>query len=373
MSNMTLTVVPLTNPQQWQRWQTAWDDLLENSTSFEARIFLSYEWLKTWWQHLGQGQLLVLLVVDKNRPVAAAPFFVIHSPLLPLARLIRSIGNGNADYTDFLVRSGCEDAAVKIWHWLIKHRSLWDVIALHELPENSVAVRAIHELLLPKGLAMRLLQGEPCYRISLNEGDMGRWRERASKALQQQLKRRERQIFKKFDVRFHRITDIAEVPEAMAQLFALHRLRWGNLGQTGVFVFPKVRRFHIDFAQQALQHGWLRLHLLFLDGITAAAYYAFNCGDYAGFYTCGFHPAFSRYSVGKVLLAKVIDEAEREGVTVFDFMRGGESYKAEFGTVMTHNKHLFVWQKNKLLSRATAQLHRFTMRLALRIKHAGQR
>ncbi len=159
----------------------------------------------------------------------------------------------------------------------------------------------------------------------------------------------------------------------MAQLFALHRLRWAGLGQTGVFVFPRVRSFHTDFARQALRKGWLRMHLLTLNGATAAAYYAFHCDGYAGFYTCGFHPEFRRYSVGKVLLAKVIDEAEREGASAFDFMRGGETYKAEFGTIVSHNRHLFVWQADKPLSRSFARLHQFTTRLTLRLKHAAQR
>jgi hypothetical protein len=37
------------------------------------------------------------------------------------------------------------------------------------------------------------------------------------------------------------------------------------------------------------------------------------------FTPAAFIPTFSRYSVGKVLLAKVIDEAERDGAMMFDF------------------------------------------------------
>lgn len=377
---MALTILPLTDFSGWEKWQPAWDNLLKNSTAFEARVFLSFEWLTTWWKHLGRGRLLVLTVADGNQLLAAAPLFISPSPLLPFAHTIRFIGNGNADYGDFLVRQGYEEIAAMIWHWLFEHRSLWDVIALHELPESSIALIGLRNLLLPQWIKTSVVDGEPCHRIPLKEWDEGKgvwdgtnWRKRASKALQQQLRRRERQIAKTFDTRFQLVTDADEVPKAMAQLFALHRLRWAGLGQTGVFVLPKVRSFHTDFAQQALRRGWLRLHLLTLNGITAAAYYAFLCDGYAGFYTCGFHPDFSRYSVGKVLLAKVIDDAEREGASIFDFMRGGESYKAEFGTITAHNRHLFVWQADKPLSRAVARLHQFTTCLALRLKHSAQR
>ncbi|MFA0761729.1 MAG: hypothetical protein HZLCBSQH_001839 [Candidatus Fervidibacterota bacterium] len=356
--------------------QSRWDDLLRHSTTLEARLFLSPEWVLTWWRHLGQGQPLFLVVIEKMQWLAMAPLFVVPSPLFPFARLVRFIGNGNADYGDFLVRRGREEAAVPLWRWLFDHRDLWDVIALHELPENSIALQGLRSLSLPDGVQVQVEEGEPCHRIPLSTDASTNgqsWRKRATKALQQQLRRRERQIERTFQVRFGCVTDERELPTVLAQLFALHRLRWGRLGQTGVFLSGLVRRFHAEFARLALRRGWLRLHWLTLDGIPAAVYYAFHCDGYAGFYTCGFHPTFSRYSVGKVLVAKVIDDAQREGAVVFDFLRGDESYKAEFGTTVTYNRHLFVWQADKVRSRTAARLHRLATRFALWLKKRAHR
>ena len=362
----------ITNLAEWARWKDIWDDLLANSTAFEARIFLSHEWLTTWWQYFGRGRLTVVVVSDGQRLICAAPLFIAPSALMPFTRLVRFVGNGNSDYADFLVRNGCEEAAQQIWRWLFSNSSLWDAIALHELPQNSEAIRALQSVKLPTGFQVTILPGEVCHRVPLNRTD-GSWRESSSKSLREQLKRRERQIAKNFRTEFKVAENADEVATLMAQLFALHRLRWGQLGQTGVFIFPKVRKFHTDFAKQALQQGWLRLCWLSLDNCIAAAYYAFKCDDYAGFYSCGFNPAFARYSVGKVLLAKLIDEAEREGARVFDFMRGDETYKAEFGTTVQRNLHLFVWQLDKAISRAAAVAHKFTTWLALKVKEAAQR
>ncbi len=156
---MVLTVMPLTDFWEWQKWQPAWDELLKNSTAFEARVFLSFEWLATWWRHLGRGRLLIITVSDGTHLLAAAPLFI------SFTHAIRFIGSGNADYGDFLARRGYEEAAVMIWHWLFEHRSLWNVIALHELPESSIAVGAMHASPLPTWLMARSLQGEPCHRI----------------------------------------------------------------------------------------------------------------------------------------------------------------------------------------------------------------
>ena len=370
MTTTVLSLADLVNAR------SRWDELLRHSIAFEARLFLSPEWVLTWWQHFRRSQPLFLVVAEKTQWLAMAPLFVSPSCLFPLARLVRFIGNGNADYGDFLVRRGWEEAAVALWRWLFDHRDLWDVIALHELPENSVAVRALRFMTLPDWVRVQVDDGEPCHRIPLSTDASTNgqsWRKRATKALQQQLRRRERQIARTFQVRFGCVTDERELPTVLAQLFALHRLRWGRLGQTGVFLSGRVRRFHAEFARLALRRGWLRLHWLTLDGIPAAIYYAFHCDRYAGFYTCGFHPAFGRYSVGKVLLAKVIDEAERDGAMMFDFLRGDESYKAEFGTTVTHNRHLFVWQADKVRSRSAARLHRLATRFALWLKKRAHR
>lgn len=380
---MCIRVVLITDLSQWSNWGNQWDDLLSNSTAFETRIFLSREWLTTWWQYFGdpptwklngsgRGRLFIVAVVHGTHLLAAAPLFVAPSPILPLARIVRFIGNGNADYGDFLVRKGSEEATQLIWNWLFEHHSLWDIIALHEVPETGEAISSLKRVEIPRGIQASVLVGEACHRLNLNRLDRS-WRERAKKSLREQLKRRERQIQRNFKVEFKIASNDEEVETAISQLFALHRLRWAQLGQTGVFISPRVQKFHREFAKQALKRNWLRLYWLTLDGVTAAAYYAFMIDNYSGFYTCGFHPSFSRYSVGKVLLAKVIDDAEREGAKVFDFMRGNETYKSDFGTTVQKNLHIFIWQEDKFLSRCASLYHQFATKLSLWLKKRFQR
>ncbi|MCS7264701.1 MAG: GNAT family N-acetyltransferase [Armatimonadetes bacterium] len=370
---MSFKVKVITNIKQWSNWQEEWNDLLDDSLTFEARIFLSYEWLTTWWQFFSSRKKLMVIAFgnDKNL-VAAAPFFSAPSPIFPFARVLKFVGDGNSDYSDFLVRKGFQDSAKLIWQWLFANCSLWDIIALHELPSNSQTISALKRIQIPDGIRVSVLAGEICHRISF-DNHFASWREQVSQSLREQLKRRERQILRNFSVQFSLAQSSEEVEKVMSQLFALHRLRWGQLGQTGVFIFPKVRQFHIEFAKKALSRGWLKLHRLDLDGSIAAAYYAFKLGDYSGFYSCGFNPKFTRYSVGKVLLAKVIDDAQKEGAKVFDFMRGDENYKSEFGTVTQRNFHLFVWQQEKPISRSAAISHKFTTWLALKLKEKAQR
>ena len=54
-------------------------------------------------------------------------------------------------------------------------------------------------------------------------------------------------------------------------------------------------------------------------------------GGSVGLYNSGFDPAHARLAPGIVLLAHVIRDAIERGVPVFDFLRGEEPYKCDFG------------------------------------------
>ena len=45
-----LTIVPVENPEGFRGLQEEWNELLESSTS--NCLFLTWEWLYTWWRHL---------------------------------------------------------------------------------------------------------------------------------------------------------------------------------------------------------------------------------------------------------------------------------------------------------------------------------
>ena len=73
-------------------------------------------------------------------------------------------------------------------------------------------------------------------------------------------------------------------------------------------------------------------------------YYGFRHRRCASYYLSGFNPASSYYRVGTFLLAHAITSAMREGADIFDFLRGGEAYKYDWGA---RNK----WNQRRLISR----------------------
>src|SRR5258705_472886 len=94
----------------------AWTDLLAHSDS--DCVFLTWEWLSTWWRHLaGDKRLFVPIVRHRGEVVAIAPMVVRPpgiSSVLPFPA-IEFMGTGSigSDYLDVLIRRGQEARAME--------------------------------------------------------------------------------------------------------------------------------------------------------------------------------------------------------------------------------------------------------------------
>jgi CelD/BcsL family acetyltransferase involved in cellulose biosynthesis len=81
----------------------------------------------------------------------------------------------------------------------------------------------------------------------------------------------------------------------------------------------------------------LRLYSLRMGASLAAVYYGFTAKETAYAYLSGFDPDFAELCPGAQIIAHAIEEAVREGVREFHFLRGGEAYKYSWGALDRRN------------------------------------
>jgi CelD/BcsL family acetyltransferase involved in cellulose biosynthesis len=124
-------------------------------------------------------------------------------------------------------------------------------------------------------------------------------------------------------------TDAASAESLFELLVSLHGACWHARLESGVFADTRVCAFHKEAI--AKLDGIVRLHALRIGGDIAAVYYGFEHRERAYAYLSGFSPSFAHESPGSLLLEHVIAESCRSGVREFHFLRGGESYKYEWG------------------------------------------
>jgi len=115
-------------------------------------------------------------------------------------------------------------------------------------------------------------------------------------------------------------------------LLDLHARRWAGLEGVSALADPRVHAFHRELAPTLLDRGWLRLFVIEIDGSPAAAWYGWRLGGRYSYYQAGFDPAWSRQSIGFLLLAETVRMATEEGVDEYDLLLGEEAFKARFAT-----------------------------------------
>jgi len=91
--------------------------------------------------------------------------------------------------------------------------------------------------------------------------------------------------------------------------------------------------------------GILRLHTLTVDGRIAGVIYQAAHRDRACAYITGFDPMFERFSSGSLLLDYAMRRAIGEGARVWDFLRGREAYKSQWGAKEIRKRRLRLWHE----------------------------
>jgi CelD/BcsL family acetyltransferase involved in cellulose biosynthesis len=183
------------------------------------------------------------------------------------------------------------------------------------------------------------------------------------------VRRRLRQLASRFEVSFRFAETDTERRAALTELVALHSKRWQTRGGSTAFFTPALLAFHEDLTKRALECGWLRLAVLQLNGVSAAAFYGFRYKRWFYFYQSGFDPDYAKYSVGLATLALTIQSAIVEGAGEYDFLHGDESYKFLWTQSVRelYRLELFPPDLRGWLYRGAVQTDRAVRRLARRV------
>jgi CelD/BcsL family acetyltransferase involved in cellulose biosynthesis len=302
-----------------------WTELLRESAA--DSLFLTWEWLRTWWQHLSGGRRLFIVAVRREgRLLAIAP--LANRPgaftrLLPILEFL-GVGTVGSDYLDIIVRRGSE---AEVREALAREMRAWRAsLALGQLKEEGSAM-SVAQRLAEERFTVSRERTDVCPFIPLLGHSFDSYLGTLGSEHRYNFRRRLRNLEKKAAVRFEKVEDEEGRKEALSALFALHDERWRTRGGSDAFDAAGILAFHEEFSRLALRLGWLRLFVLRVDGQPAATLYGFRHGRTFSFYQSGWDPRFAARSVGLVTLGLAIRSALEEGAEEFDLLHGSESYK----------------------------------------------
>jgi CelD/BcsL family acetyltransferase involved in cellulose biosynthesis len=358
------------DPRRFEGLRAEWTELLENSRA--NCFFLTWEWLHTWWKHLAGGRRLSILAVRcDGTPVAIAP--LARRPgalggLVPFGAL-EFLGSGSvgSDYLDVIARRGWEDAALEA---LAAHlASTRTMLELAQLRRGDTSASALASRLARQGWTMSETRTSQCAFIDVSARSWESYLAGLGPSHRANFRRRLRKAGAAHKLELVRVQAEEARRPALAALLTLHDRRWRNRGPSNAFNTPALRSFHDELTQHALRRGWLRLFLLTLDGIPAAALYGFRYGRTFYYYQSGFDPAYASLGVGTLAMGLSIRSAMDEGVDEFDLLHGDEPYKRLWarGTREMARLELYPPRACGHLYRISSELNRATRRMARRL------
>lgn len=308
-----------------------WTELL--SASRMDCLFLTWEWLFTWWKHFGQPLKLSLVTVrSSQRLVALAPLAGQPRRLAHLwsLRPLEFLGQGSvgSDYLDVIVRREEEDVALRALADHFSNRSV--ALGLAQLHHEGSAALELARLLEKGRWRITSVITDSCPFVDLGQYTWPTYLESLGPALRYNFRRRLRNLEKLGQLRFDCATTEAQVREQFDRLVDFHNSRWAELGGTQAFHKPALIAFHKDFAVLALERGWLRLLTLSVGTRPVSLLYCFRYGgSFLGFQS-GFDLAYRKHSVGLVSVGLAIRKAIEEGAREYDFLHGHEEYKTHW-------------------------------------------
>jgi len=337
----------ITNEEGFLNLKKDWDNLLEESPG--KSIYMSFEWMYTWWRHLARGQLFILVAESNGQVRCIAPFMLTKERFLGMQySRIRFIGSGStgtnkknlfdklfsidkrfgwSDLLDFLYKPDDVEGLREILLHIKQQKKRWDILDLRELHSRTKSIELLEDFFndgisffneVATRVAIVSLQTSfEVYRSSRNKN----WRKNISRAYNR--------VNKLPQVAFRKYTNPAHVSDIMPAVIDLENRSWQGNCRIGAFSQNSTREFHRELANSLAKCGRFVLYTLESVHRIVCYQYALKHNGKLSLHNIAMDPDFKHYSPGFYLQVRIIEEAFSEGLKTVVLGRGPEDYKSK--------------------------------------------
>jgi CelD/BcsL family acetyltransferase involved in cellulose biosynthesis len=313
------------DPEVFDVLADEWTALLHRSACDTP--FLSPVFQRTWWRHLGEGELLLLTAREGRDLVGVAPLFAVDEPAG--GRVLHTVGCVEvSDYLDWVAAPGLEEEVLGALLAFLDGVDDWARLDLCNVHQDSPTLRLLPALAQARGWAAQTEVQDVCPVVSLP----GTWEEYLAslgRKHRHELRRKLRRAEATQGLRWFVVGPEGDLDQAAADLFDLMEK---SSPEKAEFLTPAMRGFFHELIRATFASHWLQLAFLDLGGTKLAAYLNWVYGNRVLSYNSGLDwQSDPGLGAGVVLTGFLIRDAIAEGREVYDFLRGDERYKYRFG------------------------------------------
>jgi CelD/BcsL family acetyltransferase involved in cellulose biosynthesis len=325
-----LTVEEIRQEEEFFNLRDSWNELLTRSES--KNIFLTWDWLYTWWKYYGSdNKLIILLVKNNGKLVGIAPFCEPERKGIK-TEYVMFLGSTNvgSDYLDFIIEKGMEEEVIlTLMHYFNSRNNQWRFIYLSDFSEQSKSLQVIEKKSMSDHFYFTSKYETTCPYIQLPE-TYEDYLKSLSSNMRYNIKRKGKKFEKKFDGTFILVTDANDLEKATEEMISLNVRRMEMKNIVSPFLDSRFGGFHREIIASFFEKGWLRLCFVKVKDEAIGCFYNYQYGDKLYYYQSGFNPEWDRLSPGFLLLNYCIESAISEGMKEFDLLRGAEKFKYQW-------------------------------------------
>ena len=327
-----LLIETINNVDDWAALAEDWKQLVQRN--HQNTPFLTYEFQRAWWQHLGGGewqdaQLNILVGRGEDGRILG---------IAPLFRTRNAQGEGElhfigsheiADFLDFIAQSEDLDAFIQAVFNHLGEDDSWRRLDLFNLVGSSASQAVLQAKAQNLGWAYEIETLQPSPYIVVPDS-LEAYIEGLDSKQSHELRRKLRRAARNPQpITLEIIKARAFLPAALEDFFTLMTQE----ADKARFLTPAMRAQMETVALTAFDGGWLQLVFLKCGARRIAGYLNFDYDTCIWAYNAGFSNEDAALSPGWLIMAEMMRWCGQHGRRIFDLMRGGEDYKYRFGAI----------------------------------------
>jgi len=315
--------------KQFESLSATWDSLLSECQD-DNSMFLSYEWLWTWWRYFGDGKKLNILLIEKREQVIG---------IVPLMKVEYRVGLVKFHFLETIGSTNCN------YIWLTKPESRQEVMTAvlayleEELTKNKLTLRLTlvpgdskfrgllhaNAPVICKELVVqdRITTSAPYITLPTTFDEYFR---SLSQKMRKKLRRASRSLEKSHIIEYKQL-NADSIEEGLNTFFDLHQRRWQAANIRGMFSIPEMEEFYREIARRFLRKNWLHFSCLTVDNEMASAEYGFVYNGKLYELTAARNIRYAEYSTGHLHALYLVKDAISNSLREIDLLKGEEPYK----------------------------------------------
>lgn len=313
-----------------------WNKFLQSSSA--NQIYLSWEWLFSWWDAFGDNtrKLHIVLLHQNNSLVAILPLVITQRNIKGLGTkaVLEFLGTGEdekdevcSNYMDFIT-SGSPDIFAEIEKYIQEglKQNKWDFIYFKDVPGNSPTQGLFNKLSSP----YKKEEQTPSYCATIQlPATWDDYMKTLSKSWRDQIKRGRKEMAGYGTVSSWSVKDKAHIAGAFDDFIKLHQAKWQHQGREGLFASGKFFKFHKSVTEFFADQNQISIHFLKINDRILASSILYHYNKVVYFYLPAYDPTFkTKIGLGLVERSFDIEESIQNGLQGYDFYKASEnSYK----------------------------------------------